>query len=372
MTSPRTASAFAIKQIKTSDYMSVVDLWSFAYNIAQIDPIIGKADIRERVREFCDNGMSYLVGAYDGSKLAAVAGIIDFDMHLGDGWVKCGGIAGVATYAEYRRKKLVRELLTNCVQKLHDDKVPVSALWPFSYSFYERLGWSVTDMQHQVEVNLSALRTAGGDSGAYRSHGIDNLEPAMKMHERWNEQLNLSLRRNLYRWQKKMEDARFRYRLFVHKEGYMLWDLEHSTDRSLYVSEWCYLSEQAFVDGLAIISQMDSQFDRARLALPEVESFLRTVGVGSSPEIRLLPGMMSRVVHLESFLECLPGRHKADVDVMDPLAVTAPNDDRQVQESGPGALVQHVTSFWKTPSANFPAGLYGTAAHFPPYSVEHY
>src|SRR6202035_1296525 len=144
------------------------------------------------------------------------------------------------------------ELLTNCVQKLHDDKVPVSALWPFSYSFYERLGWSVTNMQHQVEVNLSALRTAGGDSGAYRSHGIDNLEPAMKLHERWNEQLNLSLRRNLYRWQKKMEDARFRYRLFVHKEGYMLWDLEHSTDRSLYVSEWCYLSEQAFVDGLAI------------------------------------------------------------------------------------------------------------------------
>lgn len=372
MTKTSTASEFAVKQIPADQFMSVVDLWSFAYNIPVIDPVGGKDKIRDKVRDFCRDGMSYLVGAYDADKLAAAAGIIDFDMHLGDRWVKCGGIAGVATYAEYRRKRLVRDLLKNCLQKLHDEEVPVSALWPFSYSFYERLGWSVTDMRHQAVVALSALRTAGGDSQAYRSVTKEELGMAPHMHLQWSEQLNLSLLRNNYRWKMMMDDPRFRYRLFVHKDGYMLWNFGESPDRTLYVSEWCYMSEQAFVDGLALISQMDSQFDKARVVLPEIERFLRIVGVGSSPEIKLLPGMMSRVVHLESFLECLSVRNKAEIDVMDPLGVTAEDDDRPVRESGPGALMQHVTSFWKTPNPDFPAALYGVAAHFPPFSIERY
>jgi len=372
MTKTSTASEFAVKKVPADQYMSVVDLWAFAYNIPVIDPVGGKDKIREKVRAFCQDGLSYLVGAFDGTKLAAVAGIIDFDMHLGDRWVKCGGIAGVATYAEYRRKRLVRELLKNCLATLHDQKVPVSALWPFSYSFYEQLGWSVTDMRHQVIVNLSALRTVGGDSGAYRSVNKDEMAEALKLHERWSEELNLSLRRNVYRWQQMMDDPRFRYRLFIHKDGYMLWNLGESQDRSLYVSEWCYMSDQAFADGLALISQMDSQFDRARMVLPEVERILRVVGVGSSPEIKLLPGMMSRVVHLPSFLQCLPGRDNAEEDLMDPLGVTAPDDDRPVREAGPGALMQHVTGFWKTPNPEFSAGLYGVAAHFPPFSIERY
>jgi predicted acetyltransferase len=372
MANLNTVSELTVREIAPEEFMSVVDLWSFAYNIPAIDPVGGKDKIRDKVRDFCRDGVSYLVGAFDGKKLAASASIIDFDMHLGNRWVKCGGIAGVATYAEYRRQRLVREMLKCCLQKLHDDRVPVSALWPFSYSFYEKLGWSVTDMRHQAVVDLSALRTVGGDSGAYRSVSNDDLSMAQELHEQWSEQLNLSLRRNDYRWQKMMEDPRCRYRLFVHKDGYMLWNFGESQDRTLYVSEWCYKSDHAFVDGLALISQMDSQFDKARIALPEINRFLRIVGVGSSPEIKLLPGMMSRVVHLESFLECLPGLHKAEIDVMDPLGITADDDDRSVREAGPGALMQHVTNFWKTPHDEFPAALYGVAANFPPFSIERY
>jgi predicted acetyltransferase len=372
MTKTSIASQFTVKQIMDHQFMSVVDLWSFAYNIPAIDPVGGKEKIRDKVRDFCLDGVSYLVGAFEGEKLAACACIIDFDMHLGERWVKCGGIAGVATYAEYRRQRLVRELLKNCLQKLYEDRVPISALWPFSYSFYERLGWSVTDMRHQAVVALSALRTVGGDSSAYRSVSPEELRTVQRLHEEWSEQLNLSLRRNDYRWQMMMDDPRFRYRLFLHKDGYMLWNFGESQDRTLYVSEWCYTSDQAFVDGLALISQMDSQFDKVRMALPEIDKFLRIVGVGSSPEIKLLPGMMSRVVHLESFLECLPGRHKAEIDVMDPLGVTAADDNRPVREAGPGALMQHVTSFWKTPSPEFPEELYGVAANFPPFSIERY
>lgn len=108
------------------------------------------------------------------------------------------------------------------------------------------------------------------------------------------------------------------------------------------------------------------------MLLPEVDTVLRLAGLSCGPEMRLKPGMMSRVVNLEVFLESLPGKRKPDIDVSDPLGVTAPASDQPVRDFGPGALVQHVTSFWKTPNAHFPASLYGVAAHFPPFSVERY
>ncbi|HEY9772398.1 MAG TPA: GNAT family N-acetyltransferase [Planktothrix sp.] len=373
MPDTQTASSILIKQVPKARLLDVVDLWGFAFDLAQCAPVPGNELGREKMRSFIETGTSYVVGAFDDGKLAAVAANIDFDMHLGDKWVKAGGIAGVATYPEYRRKRLVKALLTDCLQKLHEDGVAIASLWPFNYPFYERMGWSVTDMRHEAELSLGLLRTVKGNSGAYKSAELDNLAPALAVHQRWSEQLNLSLRRDEYRWRLLLNDPRCRYKLFTHQDGYMLWNMGATTDNTFVVSEWCYLTDDAFRDGLALLSHMDSKvYQKVQVTLPELETLLRLAGPGCMGSTKVRPGMMSRVVNVEAVFEALPGKVKPDIEISDPLGVSGTVSENPVLEFGPGAFVQHITGFWKTPNQNFPESLYGTAAQYPPFSIERY
>ncbi len=51
-----------------------------------------------------------------------------------------GGVAGVATYPEYRRSGYVKELLQHSLQTMKKDGYTVSMLHPFAVSFYRKYG----------------------------------------------------------------------------------------------------------------------------------------------------------------------------------------------------------------------------------------
>jgi predicted acetyltransferase len=370
---PNQFQSYEIKEVGESDFQAIANLWALAFNIPGAEPINGDLGLRKLIEDYCRQGLSYIVGAYYNDTLIAVSGVIDFEMHIANRWLPCGGIAGVATYPEHRRRNLVRLLLTKCLEHLYARKVPLSALWPFSYPFYERLGWAVSDIRHSVELDLSALRNFG-DGRAYLRVNPDVDSPdfarAMELHERWSGQLNLSLRRGKYRWHKMFHDPRFRRHLFVHDEGYMIWDLNESQERTLRLNEWCHLSDDAFIDGLALLGQMDSQFQKATLPCQDYQPFLQRLGTRGVPSVLVKPGMMSRVVHLESFLAPL------DLDlstflVKDPLCITGPAEVAG-ESIGPGELVQHVTGLWKEPPHGWPRFLRNVFAQHPAFSVEQY
>ncbi|MFX7090522.1 GNAT family N-acetyltransferase, partial [Acinetobacter baumannii] len=75
-------------------------------------------------------------------RVCATLVVLDFEMRLNGNFVKCGGIANVATDPSQRRGNLVKALMQHALQKLHDDKVPVSALHAFSFPYYERMGYA--------------------------------------------------------------------------------------------------------------------------------------------------------------------------------------------------------------------------------------
>src|SRR5205823_5239996 len=127
---------------------------------------------------FIEKQVSELLGAYSGGRLQGLAGIIDFELHLGDRWVPCGGIAGVAARPEHRRRGMVRELLVECLRRLHQREVPVAGLWPFSYPFYAQFGWAVSDLQQQIDAPLKVLPKTG-DSRSYHMISLDDFDKVM-------------------------------------------------------------------------------------------------------------------------------------------------------------------------------------------------
>lgn len=361
-----------IKQIPKSELMQVVDIWSLAYNMPWVDPVAGDQNERAQLRDVFADEFSYLIGAYIDGKLAATAGIIDFQMHFGDRWITCGGIAGVTTYPQFRRKRLVRALLNDCVQKLDADGVAISSLWPFSYAFYEKLGWATTDMAYIVEADLSWFRTIRGDASNFHYVDPANFSEAAVVHERWCNSLNMSLRRTYPMWNRMLQSRHNRSKLFVHKNGYMLWNFGQAPGSCLDVAEWCYLNDEAFNDGLALLSQMDSQFTRVKIMLPEIESLMRFVGIAKAPQVRVIPGMMSRVVNVEAFLKATGAPSDTRMNLSDPMGISAPDQKDASGTFGPGALVQHTIGFWKTPQPELPESLYKVAGQHPAFSIERY
>jgi len=80
-----------------------------------------------------------IYGIYENNKLAAKFHLIPLSTYVGDQSFKMGGIAGVATYPEYRRRGYVKELLTYALETMRTQGFTVSMLHPFDVSFTENM-----------------------------------------------------------------------------------------------------------------------------------------------------------------------------------------------------------------------------------------
>ena len=81
-------------------------------------------------------------GIMEGEDLAAKLHLIPFHIYMGKEKFKMGGVAGVATYPEYRRSGYVKELLQHSLQTMKKMDT-VSMLHPFAVSFYRKYGWEL-------------------------------------------------------------------------------------------------------------------------------------------------------------------------------------------------------------------------------------
>jgi predicted acetyltransferase len=98
-----------------------------------------------RVDEFCDYlpynaGNRTLVAEEDGSTVAT-ASAVPMRQNLRGRVLPMAGVAGVATHPLARRKGHVRALLHQLLDDVRDGGHPLTALYPFRASFYERFGY---------------------------------------------------------------------------------------------------------------------------------------------------------------------------------------------------------------------------------------
>src|SRR5579883_1559713 len=69
--------------------------------------------------------------------------IIDASCWIGGAPVRMGGIAGVATRMEERRKGYAGQLLLDTARLLETRGYALSGLFPFSYDYYRKFGWEL-------------------------------------------------------------------------------------------------------------------------------------------------------------------------------------------------------------------------------------
>jgi len=83
--------------------------------------------------------MDWYYGAFEKDTMIASVGAIPFNIRMRSQDFKMDGVMGVATKPEYRNRGIVREIMVKMFKNMYDNKIPISVLYPFKFSFYEML-----------------------------------------------------------------------------------------------------------------------------------------------------------------------------------------------------------------------------------------
>ena len=98
-------------------------------------------------------------GVWDEAGLQAMVGVIKYRVHVGAGSiVPMGGVAAVACLPASRGKGYAGVCLKYSLEQMREAGQVVSTLFPFSFDYYDRLGWAWVGVTRSYEVPTRILR----------------------------------------------------------------------------------------------------------------------------------------------------------------------------------------------------------------------
>jgi predicted acetyltransferase len=147
---PWTVTVLEIRNITKNERRALMDLYRYAYNIRADTPIRDE-ELEEIIAE-------ETLGVFESGQLVSSLCIHDFQQSLRSVLKDCGGIAGIATYPEARRKGYVRQLMQEAFRIMHEQGQSISMLDPFKQSFYEQFGYVSANAAYVVQAPLKHLQ----------------------------------------------------------------------------------------------------------------------------------------------------------------------------------------------------------------------
>ncbi len=139
-----------IRKITKNERPAIMDLYRYAYT---------KWTDREVKNEEIDDIIEdETLGLFEQGRLVSSLRVHEFQQSIRGVLKDCGGVAGVATYPEARRKGYVRKLMQEGFKMMREKGQSVSMLDPFKQSYYEKFGYVAANTAYIVEAPLKQLR----------------------------------------------------------------------------------------------------------------------------------------------------------------------------------------------------------------------
>ncbi|HFK1762710.1 acetyltransferase [Bacillus wiedmannii] len=244
-----------------------------------------------------------IYGIMEGEDLAAKLHLIPFHIYIGKEKFKMGGVAGVATYPEYRRSGYVKELLQDSLQTMKKDGYTVSMLHPFAVSFYRKYGWELCANLLVCQMTKSDLVMRKQVNGTVKRFNKENhSEEVEKLYETFAKCFSGMLVRDEKWWLQAVYDD-LTLAIYYDKNktaaGYMLYKIENN---KMTVEEFVPLHNEARNGLWNFICQHDSMIKELEMTISENEPLLYTL---EEPRVKaeIKPYFMGRIVDVEQFLK---------------------------------------------------------------------
>jgi len=250
-------------------------------------------------------------GYFMDGKLAAKAAVHPMRIWLNGRSIPMGGIAGVATWPEYRRQGLVRKLLLHALGEMRDEGMTVSFLHPFSIPFYRKFGWEVAADSVVLELPPSTCRGFALQGRMRRiERPREEVELLSGLYRRYAVRFNTMNDRAAEWWEHRVPlDDRYCY---VYEDasgkpqGYMLFTLR---DRLMNIAEWVYVNPEAREGMLHFIANHDSMADKVQLKCSANDRLPFLLNDPRFTQTRM-PHVMGRIVDVQGLIKeyaFLPG-----------------------------------------------------------------
>lgn len=256
-------------------------------------------------------------GFFVDDRLAAKMKIMPLEVFIHGTVFSMGGISSVATWPEYRRQGMIKQLLTHGLQVMKEAGQSVSFLAPFSFAYYRKYGWEHVFDEKQYTVELDKLPHFNDASGIVKRKQLSDSLPLLNaIYEQFARKYNGPLKRSNDWWKYRsvLQDKKAIIAVYYDQhdvpKGYMVFKVK---DREMDVKEFVHTDEDSRRGLWQFISNHDSMLQKVVLTAPvdDVLPFLL-----ENPRIKqeILPYFMARIVDVKAFIEQYPFHRLDEVE----------------------------------------------------------
>ncbi|GAB3795631.1 GNAT family N-acetyltransferase [Virgibacillus kimchii] len=286
-----------IKQLteKDNDKIFALSQYAFQYELTSSELEKKKAEARRH----------QIWGWMEGEELAAKLHIIPLSCYIDGAPFKMGGISSVATWPEYRRKGMVKELLQHALHEMKENGQHLSFLHPFAFPFYRQYGWEHGFTRQHYNIPVKKLKKDWGASG-YVKRVSKDISLLHRVYTPYAKNYNGMLTRDEAWWEQRVLKDKFHIAVAYnqqHKaEGYIIFDVKNKefTEQEIVFNT---LNGRKLL--LQFIGNHDSMVENASMIVPEDDQLALLVDEPRF-EQKLVPYFMARIVDVPAFLAKYP------------------------------------------------------------------
>ncbi len=111
------------------------------------------------------NQPEWTLCAFDGARLVSSFATIPFTARMNGQPMAFGGVSAVATRPDYRRRGLVRRLMTEATAAMRERGQTIAGLWASQAAIYQRYGYSISSYRRRYQVDTADIAFFDGDPG---------------------------------------------------------------------------------------------------------------------------------------------------------------------------------------------------------------
>lgn len=286
-----------IRQLTDDEFEQAFQLSCYAFQVN--DP----EELRPSAHLSWNEATCY--GDVSNGEVLAKLDLLPFHVDIHGKSIQMGGIAGVASYPEQRRKGLVKQLIVHTLKEMRVKGQLLSYLAPFAVGFYRKFGWEMAFdettftlepiqlpkpnplLEGQIErvpFSDKRIRTIYKNQ---QSHG-------MLIREEW--------------WWKSLERKYSKHYTAIYTDqsgtaiAYIVYQVKN---RQFETAELLYTEPAGLAALLSFIGQHDSMIDSAEITTPSSDS-LNYFLPDPKTKAEIVPYFMTRIVDVQAFLVEFP------------------------------------------------------------------
>ena len=247
-------------------------------------------------------------GSYEDGRLAAKVHTIPLEVFIQGKTFKMGGVAGVATWPEFRRKGHVKELLRTSLEEMKRQGQVVSFLHPFSIPFYRKYGWELLFEQKNSKIPVTDLKRKWDIKGNMRRLPFDDrtISSIHPVYEAFASSYNGPLKRTDNWWKSRVwkEDLVIAvgYTESGQEDSYIIYKVQ---DRIMEVRDYAYSTVEGLQRLLEFMSNHDSMAEHIQVTVPANDK-MHLLFDNRHLEQKIKAYFMGRIVDAERFLQVYP------------------------------------------------------------------